>query len=447
MNCIEANEKMAGLFDDSVSQETKEELFAHFRDCSDCRTLYEEMSKAMAELKPRVSVNASRNLHAGIMDQVLKSGNPYQARRGRILPMLTPVWKKVAAIAAILVVLFILIPVFNRSGAFQIKASAATTLLKNSMHALSDIKSMYMEFEVRTLEGDNFEYIDRNSDFVEHKIWAAYGDTARWRIEKPGRTVVMDGKNQFLYTSESGIAIKSGPDAGYVEWMKILLDPVEILRKEKAFASGEKGTYAISENGNTIVLTVHAKALGDFRNTYALNKSIPESNTRRVYTFEKPTSLLKSFEMYIESAGKETKILEVKTIKYNEPVEQAVFTITLPAGTNWVTAKEIYKQAGIAGITGEEAAKMFFNACHNEDWKTVRQLIPGLMNFVQMEFIVKAEYGGLTVISIGKPFKSGRYPGEFVPYTIRKKTGSIKTHKLAVRNDNPEKKWTVDGGF
>lgn len=105
------------------------------------------------------------------------------------------------------------------------------------------------------------------------------------------------------------------------------------------------------------------------------------------------------------------------------------------------------KHIGIAGITSEEATKRFFVGCQTEDWKTVRQLIPGFANFIQLELIVKAEYGGLTIISLGKSFKSGQYPGEFVPYSIRLKSGNIKKMNLALRRDNPEKKWVVDGGF
>ena len=243
------------------------------------------------------------------------------------------------------------------------------------------------------------------------------------------------------------VALKAGVDAGFVNWMKILLDPWVIVQQEKKFARLNEADYKIDEGPNTTKLTVKSKARGDFRNTYALNKSIPESNNRRVYTFDNATNYLKSFDVYIDSAGKEVHVIELKSIDYNQPISQNEFSIALPSSVKWVTVKDIFNHSGIAGLTGEKVAKMFWDACHNEDWKTVRQLIPGFINFVQLEFAVKSEYGGLTVISIGKSFKSGLYPGELVPYTIRKKNGSVKTWNLAVRNDNPQKKWYVDGGF
>ena len=53
----------------------------------------------------------------------------------------------------------------------------------------------------------------------------------------------------------------------------------------------------------------------------------------------------------------------------------------------------------------------------------------------------------LQVIKIGEPFKSGIYPGEFVPYEIKLNNGTIKSHVLALRDDNPGKVWMVDGGI
>jgi hypothetical protein len=59
----------------------------------------------------------------------------------------------------------------------------------------------------------------------------------------------------------------------------------------------------------------------------------------------------------------------------------------------------------------------------------------------------KTSYGGLKIIKLEKSFKSGMYAGMFVPYKIMLKSGEIKEYKLAVRNDNPDKVWTIDGGF
>ncbi|UCG57848.1 MAG: hypothetical protein JSU70_23655, partial [Phycisphaerales bacterium] len=60
---------------------------------------------------------------------------------------------------------------------------------------------------------------------------------------------------------------------------------------------------------------------------------------------------------------------------------------------------------------------------------------------------IKNHLGGLEIISIGEPFKSGRYPGWFIPYEIKLSSGGVRKHNLAVRNDNPAKRYVVDGGI
>lgn len=446
MNCIEINEKMVDLFDDKVSREMKEEFFSHFKECPDCRKLYDEMSEVMSELQPRVAIHAGRNLQARILEQASQSDNPYRSRRIRMQSIFTPTWKKVAVLAAALIMVFVLFPLLNRPGWVKNNSLSASTLLDNSMRALADAKSVYMEFNVRTTASDNFDFINVNEGFVEHKLWKV-SDPAKWRIEKPGRTVVMDGKNQYLYCHPVTMALKGNPDAGFIGWMHILLDPGDILYKEKENARTNGSKFKSEIIGNSIVMTVKSDAMGDFSNSYMLNTSIPESNNKRVYTFDKSTNLLRSLEVYVYSGDKEVEVLELKTIKYNEPVDNANFTITLPDNVNWVSATEMYKATGISGVTSEQLAKQFLTACHDENWEKVRQFMPGFMNFLQLQFAIKTEYGGLTILSIGKSFKSGNYPGEFVPYEIKKKNGSIKKWNLAIRNDNPEKKWVLDGGF
>jgi hypothetical protein len=446
MKCSEVHERIADLFEKEISREIRDEFSAHFRECAECRKLYEEVSQTVAGLKPHVTVDAGNGLHERIMGSVIGDVSEKENRGSQPVRRIKPVWKKVIAIAAVIAALFLIIPILNFFSRTDVKA--ATVILQKSIDALGNVRSFYMEYEVRTRPGDNFEYINRDDGYVLHKLWKIAGSPGKWRIEKPGRTVVMDGKHQYLYMDGPGsMALMAGPDAGFVEWMRILLDPAGILEKERLNSMENGSKFRIEENGDLITLTINAKATGNYTNAYLLNTSIPESNNSRVYTFDKATRLLKSLDIYIDSAGNSVRIFEVKDIKYNIPVEDAVFNIPLPGDLKWVPVNELAKQTGVAGITSEDAARRFFTACHNEDWATVRQLIPGFINFVQLQFAVKAEYGGLTIISIGKPFKSGRYPGEFIPYEIRKKNGYVKKWNLAVRNDNPEKKWVIDGGF
>jgi hypothetical protein len=59
----------------------------------------------------------------------------------------------------------------------------------------------------------------------------------------------------------------------------------------------------------------------------------------------------------------------------------------------------------------------------------------------------KSYQGSLTLLKLGEPFRSGRYPGWFVPYEIRLKNGWTKAYNLCLRNDDPARRYVVDGGI
>jgi hypothetical protein len=61
-----------------------------------------------------------------------------------------------------------------------------------------------------------------------------------------------------------------------------------------------------------------------------------------------------------------------------------------------------------------------------------------------------AGMGISSIVSLGEPYRTGAYPGLYVPYVIRVGSGdaaSTRQHSLAVRNDNPQRRWVFDGGI
>jgi hypothetical protein len=102
------------------------------------------------------------------------------------------------------------------------------------------------------------------------------------------------------------------------------------------------------------------------------------------------------------------------------------------------------------GNTPEQVAKTFFEACSQEDWTVVTKFWPTGSRYPLGDKF-KSLYGGLQVVSLGKPFAgwiSGRkVGGAFVPYEIRLKNGEVKKFQIQVRCDNPDKRWYFDGGL
>jgi hypothetical protein len=123
--------------------------------------------------------------------------------------------------------------------------------------------------------------------------------------------------------------------------------------------------------------------------------------------------------------------------------------------TKELTDSDNAKFVALTGTTPAQAARTFFEATSSGDWAEVAKYWdPGLLKkHPDVMETHKNFYGGMEVISLGKPFKGrfrgdkGAYDGVLVPYEIRLKDGTVKKWQLAIRCDNPEHRWYFDGGM
>lgn len=355
--------------------------------------------------------------------------------------------KSLIAIAASVLFVVAVFMLTNRTP-FVSTASAAENIIVKSISAMESLRSMFITMDVRSLKNEPFDLIGTNYDFVEYKYWKQFSGVQPWRIEKPGRLVVFDGEQQYLYMPEISYALYGDEDVGFVEWMKIFLDVKNILKTEQEFAKNHDTKYKIKVSEDETILSVDADALGDFHNNFRKNTSILESDNSRVYVFDSRTSLLKTFTLYINENGKSTKVIELKNIAYNIPIEASTFAIELPKGVDWQASTEPGFVKAFTKITSKKAAQKFFNALAKEDFATIKPVWDALQISDQNKLVdLKNYYGGLEILSLGLAFKSGLYPGEFIPYKIRLKSGELIEFNLALRNDNPSKTWIIDGGI
>jgi hypothetical protein len=116
------------------------------------------------------------------------------------------------------------------------------------------------------------------------------------------------------------------------------------------------------------------------------------------------------------------------------------------AGANDYQMKKLPadENARYAALLADEAARGFFEACGRGDWAEVEKFWPGVAS---LNDGAKEALDGMEVVSLGKPFSQQGYPGMFVPYEIRLKNGETKKFNLAIRRDNPARRWMVDGGI
>jgi hypothetical protein len=185
---------------------------------------------------------------------------------------------------------------------------------------------------------------------------------------------------------------------------------------------------------------VARRAEGDLTNDWLKNKSVAESDHTCVYRFDAATSRLTGLQILVHNGGQDVPVFEITNIVYNEPLPAGLFTLALPADVSWMGTAADLPVTGAIPATPREAALAFFEGAASQDWRKVAGV-------TQVNDRLKQDYGGIQVVSVGEAFQSGMYRGWFVPYEIRYPGGRTKKHNLAVRNDNPRKRFILDGGY
>jgi len=364
---------------------------------------------------------------------------------GRIKTMKN--FTKLAAAAVIIIAVALSINVLDKS----IPTASAAQILAEAVEAVTNLRSVYIKAQMRTIEHDNFALIGLDYDFVPIEMWKEFDGTGqgRCRFEKPRRTVVTKGKFELsLLLIKPNHAAKGRGDIGSVRWLKTLLDVDKVLDSEIKLAQQRDSELLLTHEKDTngadkLVVIVDAFALGDFTNDWLRNRSISGSDNRRIYRFDAETKLLEDLQVYVyPEDGEEVLVFETTDIQYNIDIDPALFTIELPDDVIWFEQPKELSQK-YQQMTPKEVARAFFQACADKDWDEVLKFWSA--SAVSQE--IKDYLGGLEIISIGEPFKSGLYPGWFVPYEIKFRDGYTKKMNLSVRNDNPANRYVVDGGF
>ena len=153
-------------------------------------------------IKKKLNFTAGAGLHDRILDDVLKAQEKSQKTisaatkpRTRRIIMKSSI-TKLAAAAVIIIAIGFAVHFMNKS----MPTASAEEVLAMATKAVSNLRSVYIKAEIRTIPNDNFELIRLNYDFVTNEMWKQFDGTpqGKWRIEKPGRVVVMDGTSSLL---------------------------------------------------------------------------------------------------------------------------------------------------------------------------------------------------------------------------------------------------------
>ena len=448
MNCSQCQEYLTAYLEGLLDIPLNREVAQHLETCEACTAIADEQRRLGECLIESARSLADPALGNAVMNRITARQTTYQ-RRIAMRKRYERIGLGLAAAAAIAAVLFI-----PWGGTTRTQATA-DEVFAMAVEAVSQLESVYIRLNTRTLARDNFELIGLDYDFVPHEMWKRFGHPPQWRVEKPGRLVVMDGEASLLLVgkAESGaspdMASKGGPDTGFVGWLQRLLDVDQLLEGEVNLAERMGWEMKINEEKGAdgvpkLIVTIEAEAQGDYVNDWLKNKSISASDHRRVYVFDAKTMLLEDLEVWVHTDARDVLVLDIVKIAYNQITAPDLFTLAVPEDVIWFEqpqpepGDEAYTE-----MSADEAARAFFQACADEDWPEAVKFLP----VSELPEVYSKMFGGLEIIHIGEPFKSGQYRGWFVPYEIRMKSGEVRKFNLAVRNDNPARRFIVDGGL
>jgi hypothetical protein len=449
MNCSECRDDFAAYQEGLLDPGAESRIKSHLTECPACRAEFDQVQCLVVRLTRAGPGASGILLETQVMDRIIHE----QALVIRRLQMR----KRIrmlgigGALTAAVVLFFILgfwmtQPGANVQAAENAKVQAAETLAQGAK-AVPKVSTIHIQGKLRTRPGDNFSYIDSKLDFVPIEVWKQFGENTKWRVEKPGRVIVMDGVSTIMLIKPNLACKIPSPTNGAFDsgWLFSLTNVQDLINEElqTALAKGWDMKLAHEESNGVkkLLVTVEAKA-GSGTDDYLKNKFINTSDTRRVYCFDAETKRLEAINIYLHQKGEDVLIFEAKNIDYDQPIDPETFSLKLPKDVLWsqepakLPDNEKYEK-----MTPKEAATAFFEACAKENWDEVRKFD----NPVTEE--TKKYLGGLQVISLGEPFQAKPYPGWFVPYEIKFKNGEVHKHNLAIRNDNPAKRYVFDGGL
>jgi hypothetical protein len=311
-------------------------------------------------------------------------------------------------------------------------------MLEPVARATDQVDAVHVVLRMLTREGEDFSYVNLEGKLSEVEAWIEWprvpGDSGKARIDKPDRIQCFDGaetvsyhpgRNEAYRGSGSGIDLDLFWPAAWVRHMRNIPSPqVEVLMQEQ---TGGRGRLLLRQHGSPTASREPA-FLGEFDRETEIE-------------WDLKSHLLLGLRRWIYDGGERRLFSELVSIDYLPSIEEGVFEIDLPEDVRWGGVKEAPLE--LLDLGPREMARELFDAARRGDRNTVELLCPSP---AVVDWLLEKQNRPTKVLFIGEPFRSGEYPGIYVPYKVRF-GAEIKDHNLAVRNDNPQNRWVFDGGI
>lgn len=440
IDCRLFHELLDDLLAGELSAEDRQDMERHIAECPACAAAYGEARRALDAVTPQVTIPVPEGLDRRILDaahrqtSAQQTSAPHTAHRHRVIGILSGVLSAAALIAVVLTV------------GLNTPARAARSNFSRAIASMEKVRSIRIEMRIRTTADENFDYTNPLEEFVPHTLEAIYTPELLWRVEKPGRKALCDGRRIYLWFDSLSDGMILPASSGTLGMLNLLIDPSKLLTIEQQFTRTHDGThYDLRREAGILHLTVSSPAQGDFsQSDYMHDTSILESDTRREYRFDAASGRLLGARVVFLAGEQEQTLLEIDRIEYDAPIDAARLTAR-PEGINWTDLTQNTDSGLLTGIGVEEAGRLILGAFATWDNAI---LDDALRNYgVNAREILKNRYAGATVEESAVPVRSGEYAGWFIPCTLRMADGTTEKIHLALRNDNPEQSWVIDGGL
>lgn len=422
MNCNDFKEKVVDLFDKDIDMQAQTQLREHMANCHDCKAYYDELRKTFNILQPLDTANI---------------------RKTKITHRL---WRYAAAVA-----IFLFGFVIGWNHLFSTPAvadDAKLTFLQQSIQSVQNVGSFQMEVYARTTQQENFATFDPAMPFVKIDIkLLRQNDFLFYRVEKAnGRTVVSDGRNQYMWIPNV-LYLKGSQESDFLEHFANLIFPERLLTIQKsAIKLSNENKMTQVEGDSTIVLTVDGvEKNSDLRQLFETGK-MDDCRLIVENTFTKNDGLLRFVKLWVIKDGKKILLLHIDNIRYNVMLNKGEITRLPTAEWTDITEQRATSSNRLKQLqneTPQQAAKRILNAIiADKDSQAAEALIYYKSILPQLIHKLKG-----CKVSAFETRKDSSYVGVYVFYTLTTPEGNREKRHIAIRNDNEQHIWIVDGGL
>lgn len=422
MNCNDFKEKVVDLFDKDIDMQAQAQLREHMANCHDCKVYYDDLRKTFNILQPLDTANI---------------------RKTKITHRL---WRYAAAVAIFLFGFGI-----GWNHLFSTPAvadDAKLTFLQQSIQSVQNVGSFQMEVYARTTQQENFATFDPAMPFVKIDIkLLRQNDFLFYRVEKAnGRTVVSDGRNQYMWIPNV-LYLKGSQESDFLEHFANLIFPERLLTIQKsAIKLSNENKMTQVESDSTIVLTVDGvEKNSDLRQLFETGK-MDDCRLIVENTFTKNDGLLRFVKLWVIKDGKKILLLHIDNIRYNVMLNKGEITRLPTAEWTDITEQRATSSNRLKQLqneTPQQAAKRILNAIiADKDSQAAEALIYYKSILPQLIHKLKG-----CKVSAFETRKDSSYVGVYVFYTLTTPEGNREKRHIAIRNDNEQHIWIVDGGL